>query len=679
MKSAACTALILSAAILCNPCPAVACGPFNPIIPTPEYFNLSTGMDSELQMQYKENIRLWQQLTSDKIPERDIYDVVYTDSHDVELYIFNDDNSSPKNLFITYILNSKDYEISDFLHTAKGIADKRREIASPWYFPASNKDCYAFDDFSYLINTCKAYSGTRLRDRYALQAIRAMFASRDYAGCIEYFDDTLAKFPDDNLFKNMARGYVAGCWSRLGDKNKADSIFAMAGDIHSITDTLQVEYMARLNPNHPSFIRYISDISKNSCRFTAAIPAIQELISSGRAKHPGDWQLALAFYYGNTLKEISKARAHIKRACASAFSSTEIADQARIYRMKLDAMAGDQTSLYADIRWLKTKTDIFSKDYVMWNRYAGNIIYENWIPKLWAKGDYSKAILLSAFADNDKSGSTLFYDWKTSPTVANTLEEIRKSELDFNYVDYSSLTFQLMYSLSSAQLADTYTKIMASSPLNNMLRPYARTDKDYFNELIGTIALREQNYDRAIFYLNQVSPAYQRTLNVYKHDYLSRDPFALVRTKADPDNMKLNFAREMRHYRHEMKNARTPDERGKARMMYAIGLHNSTGTCWALTRYSDGYLEHAFEPCLTYWNNDDNPDYSFLVNNEPSRTDELMFTAELAAARAMMTSDEARAEAEYYLGNLKSVIKFYPYTATASRIRTSCDNWRQWF
>ena len=104
-------------------------------------------------MQYKENIRLWQQLTSDKIPERDIYDVVYTDSHDVELYIFNDDNSSPKNLFITYILNSKDYEISDFLNTAKRIAAKRREIASPWYFPASNKDCYAFDDFSDLINT----------------------------------------------------------------------------------------------------------------------------------------------------------------------------------------------------------------------------------------------------------------------------------------------------------------------------------------------------------------------------------------------------------------------------------------------------------------------------------------------------------------------------------------------
>ncbi|MDE6041052.1 MAG: hypothetical protein K2F99_05690, partial [Muribaculaceae bacterium] len=116
----------------------------------------------------------------------------------------------------------------------------------------------------------------------------------------------------------------------------------------------------------------------------------------------------------------------------------------------------------------------------------------------------------------------------------------------------------------------------------------------------------------------------------------------------------------------------------KARLLYAIVLHNSTGKCWELTRYSDGYVAHSFEPCLTYWNNDDNPDYSFLVNNEPSRTDELMFTAELAAARAMMTSDEARAEAEYYLGNLKSVIKFYPCTATASRIRTSCDNWRQW-
>ena len=44
----------------------------------------------------------------------------------------------------------------------------------------------------------------------------------------------------------------------------------------------------------------------------------------------------------------------------------------------------------------------------------------------------------------------------------------------------------------------------------------------------------------------------------------------------------------------------------------------------------------------------------------------------------MFRSDEERAKAEYFLGNLKSVVRRYPDTQMAEYVRTSCDRWRNW-
>ena len=44
----------------------------------------------------------------------------------------------------------------------------------------------------------------------------------------------------------------------------------------------------------------------------------------------------------------------------------------------------------------------------------------------------------------------------------------------------------------------------------------------------------------------------------------------------------------------------------------------------------------------------------------------------------MLVGDEARAKAQYMLGNMKTVVKRYGNTAAARKIKTSCDNWRSW-
>ena len=127
----------------------------------------------------QENLRLWQELTSKKIPLEDIEQAVYKDNSDVYADMFYYyENIHTDNLFYIYLRNTRDSELSDFLETAKMMEERWAEINSPWYYPATREYGYEADNFQDVIDRCNDYKGTRLKDRYALQAVRALFASR---------------------------------------------------------------------------------------------------------------------------------------------------------------------------------------------------------------------------------------------------------------------------------------------------------------------------------------------------------------------------------------------------------------------------------------------------------------------------------------------------------------------
>lgn len=69
----------LSSLILIAVCAieSYACGPYNPIIPTPEFFGLAGPHKNMSEYEREENLRLWQSLTSERIPLDDIEEVVY--------------------------------------------------------------------------------------------------------------------------------------------------------------------------------------------------------------------------------------------------------------------------------------------------------------------------------------------------------------------------------------------------------------------------------------------------------------------------------------------------------------------------------------------------------------------------------------------------------------------------
>lgn len=697
MKSIISTRLLVSGvALIATAAPVLACGPFSPIIPTPDFFEISMAKRSMADFDREENLRLWQEITSADIPLSDIETAVYTRTADNIIGNPDYEYMTIKNKFYTYLNNTNDEEILTYLSTAKEIEDRRARMQSPWYYPDTRgyyEDAPAeLDD---IIRDCTMYLGSRLKDRYAMLAVRSMFASRQYDRCIGYCDSVFADIPDDNLFKRMSERYAAGAWSRLGDVARADSIFAKAGDVWSVTDPNRFDYMLRFNPSAPQFMEWLRSNASDTTIMLRAAAEAETLLRDNRVANKGDWNLLRSYVNEIYCDNTPLARNDIRKALTQNFSSDELRDIARVWRMKLDAGSGDTSSLLADLKWLEDKALPVNQDANKWTHRACNIIYADLVPALWKRRDYTTAILLCAYADNydtDKTRiSDYYYDdaWGYySPVISALLNEIRKSSSYDNPTDYASLSFQMMQSISSEQLAAVYAKMQQSRPLYDFLKRRARTDRDYFYETIGTLALREENFARAEHYLSRVSDDYIRTMNTKKKGYLDRDIFDCysgyrLDTVADgANNPKLQFARMMKSLNNTMRYGRNADERGLAKIRYATARRASYNRNWALTQYWRGYCPMMFIPLYSYWDDsDDTNDYDFLYDFDSSDeydTLEATYKKDIDDALTMLTTDEARAEAEYILGNLATVIVRYPSTTTAAYVRTSCDNWSTW-
>ena len=670
--------------------PASACGPYPPIIPTPDYFRLPADkVKSSTDYDREENLLLWQALTSDRIPLKDIEQAVYKDSREKFDAHTGYWPRTTDNLFYIYINNTGDEEIIDFLYTAKSLEERRRKMNSSWYYPRKKEWSEEHTDFDDIIESCREYRGTRLRDRYALQLTRALFASHRYAECVEYVDSAFAAFPDTNLFKRMAQEYAEGSLIRLKE-NGLDSILDDAGDFDS-----RVEAMAAVNPDSPRLIDYIRANADNTVGMLRIVQVLRSLIKNPKALYKGDWLFALAFIGYECECRPEEARAHIYQAMRQRFSSENLRDLAWAYKMKLDAVAGYTGSLVDDLRWIEGKADPLQADAGEWVRRCRNIIYENWIPGLWRSRDYTTAILLCGYADAFDCAEIIH---------AADKHNMSESEGYINSHDYGSLSFQMMQSLSSSQLAAVYAGVRVSSPLKDFLRRLAPVDSDYFNELIGTLALREENYAKAVQYLSLVSDDYNSSLNINTGGYLACDPFILsyihrsgytlsykdgewlpayhyAVAPSPYNNAKLDFARRMLELEQMKKHGRTADDRGLARLMYAVGRMNSFESCWALTQYWRGWVG-LFEPSLQYWEGSFcEHNYGFLYDYEYSGREEEthnIFRQETNAALSMLTTDDARAKAQYLLGNLRTIKRRYPGTPVAQRLATSCDNWHSW-
>lgn len=680
------------------------CGPYYNEIPRPCYFASSSRPETIRDAQIRQNLLLWQQQTSPRIPLADIRQAVYTD--DSRTFGKRSNSRTEDNAFYTFIRNAGDSEAINFLLTAKELEEARQEMNSPWYYP-KERNGESPDVFGDIMARCRAYKGRRFADRYALQMVRASFAAGRYQDCIDIFSERLDSLPDDNLMKRMALGYVAGCWSRLGDTERANDYFATVGDISSIVHEDPIAYLTGRNPDSPMLLSHLQSIAAegDTARVTALLPVADAVLADSVTAYRGDWEFLSAYIANDYLGDREAARASIDRAMASDFSSEDFADHARAYRMMLDAVEGNTGTLLEDLQWIKDKVDILSPTKAEWKDMLQNIVFAHWLPGLMEREDHATAVLLCGFADNLSAQSTLHfqdgYDHNGKEIAYITYDQMRHDPAAHNTVDYSSLTFELMQSLKSTQLAKVYKKIVAAKdPLSRFLKNYARIDPDYIFELTGTLCLREERYADAVNYLSRVSPDYFGRMNIAP--YLRRDPMYCYPPRhkeikhdswteniersvssnktltADPGSAKLEFAKTMADLRHKIiKSSADPDTCGLAMIDYAIAWRNSFEECWALTQYWRG--ENV--PGRNYASvESDRPleQYPFIYEYDNSKKVEERFRHMTRQALSILRTDEAKAKAHYRLGNLRSVIKRYGDTETAALVRSSCDKWRDW-
>lgn len=663
------------------------------------------------------NCELWQKLIGEAIPVKDIYEAVYKSTYEDILRISqlivlpNAKDSLMQNQFVKWIVGHKDREIAEFLQLAKLCEKIRWEQSSPWYYPTDN-DYVSLTLTDVAVQT-QAYAGKRLQDRYALQAIRALFATAQYDKCINYWNDMHDKLPD-GLLKKMIWAYVAGAYFRTGAIEKAKQIYAECGDVNSllycagkqgkrINELEQMELVYKYCPNSPMLaqtaqrlIQRVESFTDYWCEVNNEWPSCLPLYEfslkvalEGKTANPAMWYYTAA-YIADKNGKVQKASDLLTKAEHSRgdkFTKESI----KILRIYLDAKllpcsAAYEQRLFSQLQWLdqKIKDNIDERvvketadgyylnaniSYYYWNDMLRKIVLSTIVPKYIARGNYVRAIQLANMADNrlynlvDKQ--SYYAKGVGQEAKTGTMSEYRKNAR-WNYSDYSNSLFALIDTIGVDRVI-AYTKRLKhpQTSFDSFLNARGYVSLDYFNDIIGTQCLREMRYAEAVVYLGKVPSAFQYTLNTYRDGYMKRDPFNVDSQVFIHDNSdyKFNFAREMLSLERIVSQTTDPNRKAQMLIRYAVGIRNSMDRCWALTQYYRG---------TSFWGSCDKIDWTETISWKQAqrRSDKL-----LKDAFAMFTDDECAAHTHYQLLHCHTVVEKYPDTKAAEIIRGVCDNY----
>ena len=550
--------------------------------------------------------------------------------------VYDDKNPVYCRPVIEQLKESDDPEVMEYLELARTCEAMREKMNSKWYYPSKND--VVTTGLEGVLQKSLEYKGTKLKDRYALQAARAMFSLGRFEQMCRWWDEVESDIAPGAIREHII-GYVAGAKYRTGDTEAAFRYYAAIGDVQSI------EYCLRQEGRYDGYLSIAEYCKEYSSVFKTLQDEIRYIevyynyylsfrpgvfygyydvaMKNAEESHdPAPWLYTAAFMkymqseYHTAQELISKA----EKCCSSQFMS----DSIRILRILIDAEVSTynkayETKLLEDLKWLDKKicenlTDEirqktaeegyylkYNASYYYWNDMMRKIVLGTVVPKMVEAGKTPLALLLANYADNrllTLVDRVYTYNWvcENDDYVwvgrEYTLTEYRKASGVFNRYDYSNHYFNM--------LSDDYTPVgniveyasilrKPSGELQNFLAERAYIDDDYLNDLIGTRYLRIRKYKDACDYLSMVSKDYQTYLNTY--EYMRRLPFHYYRKKGGivQTDYKLNFAKEMLECEEIMFRSTDADKVGHARIKYGIGMKNSQDWCWALTQYKHSY------------------------------------------------------------------------------------------
>ena len=691
--------MLISVLLFVNSAQAYACGPY-------EYYPYGYKMYRVFDKnsvfktdERKENCILWQKLSSAEIPLEDIEMVVYkyTLTQMRELMTVHDPNA-----FATWIRTNDDREVYEFLMLAKICENTRGLMNDPWYYPSKNDGTYM--SLIEIEEKAKAYKGTRLKDRYALQAVRAMFSAQRYQECVDYWNDVEEDLPD-GLIKEMSRSYLVGAYSRIGQIDVALEYFTDVEDLNSIIFCLrrqgkikdvadELECIAKYAPDSyliPEILQWVvtgfepwgsADYTYQERMDTTMVNSIdRELfgklyrLSVKMTQQPVSKNRAVWCYTAAFLADLEakphEAWKYIQMATKCP-TSEYMKESIRVLKIYLDAKvsvydSAYESRLFNDLKWLDAKIrgelteDLRSNiteyyyyylrsniSFYYWNDMLRRILLAEVCPRMLDRGMVTRALQLANLADNMLLNLTNNLEGKS-------LKEYRSSD-NYNSIDYCSEFFMMMKDCVTIGDLTAYvnnTQSAQSSAFDNYLNERGFIDKDYFYDLIGTRYLSELNYDKAVRYLSNVSSSYQPSLNTSA--YMYRDPFSIAESSLrEYKNYKLTFAKEMLRLEKSIASATDQNKKAFDLIRYGTGLRNSFTYCWILTEYRK-----------FGWSYDLSPYANGVLKKVESIYNE---------ALNIVDNDELTAIAYVQLCKWKTAVDKYPDTYAARYTKMMCDN-----
>ena len=656
---------------------SLGCGPYNSMTKNPLKFHFyQEETIGNLSRSYNvENVRFWKKLSDRGLADEEIEDAVYNSSLKDLKSAF--EGGTTQNRFLLWVYQNKQKDIEEFLLTAKELEELRSERTSAWYHPSYKSKEKEDERFYTILSKCKKHLSERFADRYLLQAIRALVSLGEYKEAISLYKENFKSYPESNLFKRMSKRYVAGCLQRIGKIEESNRMFAEVGDFNSMVGKKKndYEYMAYVSPESPELkirlnrvIGY-GDSTVNNRYYIVA----EEALKSPHVVNRGDWLFLKAYVEGIYNHNSRKAVHLVKQALRCKFSTEEMRNDAKFFKICIEAKNGNLSNLQENVCWIM-------------NTYGNRDgIWFYIIPALLKKGRTTDALLLA----NCRSG---------------------------NDDAFADTGFQMMLSCKAKDIV-AYKKYLDTnnSEFFKSFKNWVISDKNYLNEIIGTLYLREGDYENAAKYLADVSLTYQKLLSIYTEEFLIYDPWQYTYTGEDKwyyrwwreeevysdsddekesyrpifekaknrrlatqDNAKLKFAREMARLSRVIKTGKTKDERMLAKLKYTIGRYNSFNSCWALTQYWLGNTDHRNYQLFYYgWDDVYELDYIIDLPREFARVSST-FKEEVENVFKELQSYEAKAEAHLMLRNFKTIAKHYPKSAAGKYLSVHCDGWKDW-
>lgn len=433
----------------------------------------------------------------------------------------------------------------------------------------------------------------------------------------------------------------------------------------------------------------------------------QHASMSSTCKQKGMWQYGLAYLYylDKDKRTSSKWLSQAEKSKNTPF----ISESVRALRFLLDAGHANNSSQYQakllnDIQWLDecmlrdARFDAemnwqfnnkMNWSFYYWQDVARKVLLGEICPRIEKAGNTKLALQLANYATNrvfqiEPLYEAYHYGWKDkedseSYSVIIPIDTYRNTWSGLNWFDYSNQFFEWINGVSAASAAEYAANILnPKSQLDKFLNERSYVDTDYIDEIVGTLYLREMNYDKAVEWLSKVSKGYQERTNIAKEGYFKLDPFQYQFDKkhyiTSSDDYKLRFAQEMTHLERMMNSDVEPNRKAHAKIRYAIGLRNSFGKCWYLTEYGYGL---GYEPGNDYrhWRWFTSSDREGFKGNAFAQKAYKKVDVIMSQAISEFTDPEQAAQAQLEMMNFATLMKQYPKSQAAERIRGRCDNY----